>query len=86
MRPDLYNTGIQGLSGSVDKVYRTHAKLQFGGLAQDNQNVVTFDLSTISRGLGTEVSGLLGFDMLSLLDLKIDYRDGLVDFTYKPKK
>jgi hypothetical protein len=33
--------------------------------------------------LGTEVSGFLGFTMVSLPEIKIDYRDDLVDFTYK---
>jgi hypothetical protein len=28
------------------------------------------------------VSGTLGFAMLRMLDIKIDYRDGMVDFTY----
>ena len=36
--------------------------------------------------LATEVSGVLGFQMLRLLDIKIDYRDGLVDFNYDAKR
>jgi hypothetical protein len=36
--------------------------------------------------MGTEVSGFLGFGMLRVLDLKLDYRDGLVDFEYDPKR
>ena len=35
---------------------------------------------------GTEISGILGFTMLRLLEIKIDYRDGLVDFHYDPKR
>jgi hypothetical protein len=31
---------------------------------------------------GTKISGFLGFDTLHMLQLKIDYRDGLVDFVY----
>jgi hypothetical protein len=53
-------------------------------LKQDRQGLVTFSLDNISKSLGTEVSGTLGFRMLVLLDIKIDYRDGLVDFTYTP--
>jgi hypothetical protein len=45
---------------------------------------MAFDLTSISQSAGTEVSGILGFTLLHLLDLKIDYRDGLVDFEYKP--
>jgi hypothetical protein len=45
---------------------------------------VTFDMSSISKSTGTEVSGILGFAMLRILQIKIDYRDGLVDFIYNP--
>ncbi|MGA2902664.1 MAG: aspartyl protease family protein [Candidatus Korobacteraceae bacterium] len=77
------NSHIKGISGNVEKVYRaSQATLMFGHLAQKNQNMVTVDLSNISRRLGTEVSGFLGFDTLHMLQLKIDYRDGLVDFVY----
>ncbi len=79
-------THVSGLSGSVAQVYRADkATLQFGRYEQDNQDVVTFDLSNISRQTGTQVSGILGFNMLRILQLKIDYRDGLVDFIYDPK-
>jgi len=48
--------------------------------------MVAFDLSGMSDRTGTEISGILGFSMLVLLEMKIDYRDGLVDFIYDPKK
>src|ERR1019366_5798528 len=35
---------------------------------------------------GTELSGFLGFAMLRLLELKLDYRDGLVDLEYDTKR
>ncbi len=40
----------------------------------------------ISDHAGTEISGTLGFTPLRLLDIKIDYRDGLVDFGYDAKR
>ena len=46
---------------------------------------MTLDLSAVSKSTGTEVSGILGFEMLRILQVKIDYRDGLVDFVYDPK-
>jgi predicted aspartyl protease len=46
-------------------------------------NTVTFDLSTISGSEDTEISGLLGMNLLKMLEMKIDYRDGLVDFVYR---
>jgi hypothetical protein len=80
------NTHLRGLSGSVDKVYRADkAVLQFGHLRQQNQDVTTTDLTHLSDRVGTEVSGILGFDTLILLEVHIDYRDGVVDFTYSPR-
>jgi hypothetical protein len=68
-------------------VYRADkAVLQFGHLKQENQDLVAFDLTRISDHVGAEISGTLGFAMLRMLDVKIDYRDGLVDFDYDPKR
>ena len=79
-------TQVRGLSGAVANVYRADkATLEFGHYSQENQNIVTLDLSGISKSTGTEISGILGFDMLRILQVKIDYRDGLVDFLYDPK-
>jgi tetratricopeptide (TPR) repeat protein len=83
---------VRGLSGDVKNVYvADKADLKFAHFKQDRQDLITFSLDGISNSLGTEVSGLLGFRMLYLLDIKIDYRDGLVNFTYnepgtKPKR
>ena len=80
-------THVTGLSGAVARVYRADkATLQFGRYAQANQDVVTFDLATMSRAAGTQVSGILGFNMLRILQIKLDYRDGLVDFLYDPRR
>jgi len=81
--PDIQVTGV---SGSVKKVFSANkAVLTFGHLRQENQDMVAFDTTSISDSDGTEVSGFLGFTMLRLLDIKIDYRDALVDFSYDPK-
>lgn len=81
------NMRVKGLSGTVKEVYRAdNVTLTFGNFRQRNQGLVAFDLTNISNSLGTEVSGTLGFAMLRLLDIKIDYRDGLVDFTYDPNR
>jgi thioredoxin-like negative regulator of GroEL len=78
---------VRGMSGSVSQVYRAEkATLRFGRYEQQNEDVATFDISAISRQTGTEVSGILGFKMLRILQLKIDYRDGLVDFIYDPNR
>ncbi len=81
------NTNVSGLGGSVGKVYRAEkATLNFGRYEQKNEDIVTFDLSNMSRATGTQVSGILGFNMLRILQIKIDYRDGLVDFHYDPSR
>jgi hypothetical protein len=77
---------IAGLSGDVKHVYHAKVTLRFGHLQQSNVDTITLDLSKISHQTGTEISGLLGFTMLQMLDLKIDYRDGLVNLTYDPAK
>ena len=81
------DTIVHGLSGSVNKVYSADkAVLEFGRLKQENQDLLTFDLTGISDRVGTEISGTLGFGVLRMLEVKIDYRDGLVDFEYDPKR
>jgi tetratricopeptide (TPR) repeat protein len=78
---------VQGVSGAVDKVYSSdQATLRFGHFQQANLGIITLDLSSISRHTGTEVSGFLGFAMLRQLEVELDYRDGLVDFKYDPKR
>jgi hypothetical protein len=74
---------VKGLSGDVAKVYTADkVKIRFSRFQQDREDLIAFDLSNISNNAGTEVSGTLGFAMLRMLDIKIDYRDGMVDFTY----
>ena len=81
-----YGTRIRGVNGEVKKVYSTKVGLSFGHLQQPDLDVITLDLSNLSGHDGTEVSGLLGLAMLQLLQVKLDYRDGLVDLVYDPKR
>src|SRR5271167_2843817 len=53
---------------------------------QQNHDSTSFDTSSISNSVETEISGILGFSTLGLLDVNIDYRDGLVDFTFDQQK
>jgi hypothetical protein len=81
------DTIVKGLSGKVAKVYYTgDVTLVFGHFKQQRDDMVAFDLTHISNNVGTEISGSLGFAMLYLLDIKIDYRDHLVDFSYDPNR
>jgi hypothetical protein len=75
------------MSGNVDKVFSANkAVLEFGHLRQENQDMTAFDTKSMSDGVGTEVSGFLGFVLLRFLDIKIDYRNALVDFEYDAKR
>jgi hypothetical protein len=81
------DTIVKGLSGSVKKVYSADkAILQFGHLRQENQEMLAFDFTRISDNIGTEISGTLGFTLLRMLDIRIDYRDGLMDFNFDAKR
>jgi len=82
-----YRDRVNGLSGAVNQVYSSaKATLSFGHFRQSNQGIVTLDLSGVSIQTGTEISGFLGFEMLRKLEVKLDYRDGLVDFVYDRKR
>ena len=77
---------VQGLSGKVAQgLTADQLWLQFAGFRQRNLDMITFNLDRISRRTGTEISGILGFSVLVLFDLTIDYRDGLVNFDYRLK-
>ena len=81
------DTKIVGLNGEVKKVYESkELTLTFGHLRQKYEDMVTFDTKGISDAIGTEISGMLGFTVLRMLDVKVDYRDGLVDFNFDPKR
>jgi hypothetical protein len=73
------------MSGSVSNVFTTdETVLQFGRFRQPHENMITFDLHALSKDLGTEISGLIGFATLKKMTMTIDYRDGVVRFDYKP--
>ena len=59
---------LVGLSGTVNKIQRAQtATLQFSHFAQTNEYMMTVDLSRQSSDLGTELSGVFGFELLRLL-------------------
>ena len=78
---------VKGVSGTVKNVFLAgELTLQFGHLKQKNLDIVSLDTTSSSESTGAEISGLLGFAMLWLLEIKIDYRDGLVDLIYEPTR
>lgn len=78
---------VRGLSGDVKKVYSADSvELRFANLSQWNNDTLTIDLTRLSDHAGTEISGILGFKVLKLLEIKLDYRDGLIAFKYDQAK
>lgn len=78
---------VKGISGKVDNVYTANEiTLTFGHMSQKAHDVVSFDTSKISKGVGMEISGFIGAKTLNLLTIHIDYRDGLVKFDYDPNR
>jgi predicted aspartyl protease len=74
---------IHGLSGKVDKVYTGNKVIaKFANVRQEIDDIYAFDTSRLSKSVGMEISGFLGFTTLRLLTIHIDYRDGLVKFDY----
>lgn len=77
---------VRGLNGEVAKVSTSDkVVLQFGGIEQENNDLLAFDTSNISKAAGLDVSGLLGDTVLQQLTIHIDYRDGLIKFDYDPR-
>ncbi len=78
---------VRGISGETNKVYfADKATLRFARLRQPTEDVTVLDLKHLSDSTGTEVSGMIGFTTLRFLDIKIDYRDGLVFMEYQGPK
>ncbi len=78
------NVPVKGVSGAVKDVFTAdEAVLQFSRFRQIHEDIITFDVHGLSKDLGTEVSGFLGFATLRKMKLIIDYRDGLINFEYK---
>jgi Flp pilus assembly protein TadD len=74
---------IKGLSGNVAKVSSGDVVLfQFAGIRQQNNNLISYDTSRLTRYAGFEISGFLGSTILNELTISIDYRDGMIKFDY----
>jgi tetratricopeptide (TPR) repeat protein len=81
------DTTVKGLSGKVNKVYTANnVTIDFAHFRQERHDLIAFDGAQLSDSAGVEVSGMLGFQMLQLLEIRIDYRDGLIEFKYNPNR
>jgi hypothetical protein len=75
------NSRVTGMSGGVNSSFiADDVNLRFGKVHRQNQRIITVDLHSVSKNLGTEISGQIGFNTLENMRLVINYRDGLVGF------
>jgi len=78
-----FNSPMSGASGVVNSAFiADDAPLRFAKVNRSDR-ISTLDLHSVSKDLGIEVSGQIGFSAMENMKLTIDYRDGLVQFTGK---
>lgn len=79
-----FNSPVSGASGVANSAFiADDATLRFAKMNRTGERISTVDLHSVSKGLGVEISGQLGFSAMENLKLTIDYRDGLVRFVGK---
>lgn len=82
------NSGMRvyGVSGDVKDVFRAdRAIITFAGYRQKNIGLTSFNLNTSAEHHDVRIDGILGFSVLDLFRLTLDYRNGLVKFEYTRK-
>lgn len=79
-----YNLSVSGASGRVNSAFiADNATLYFAKVNRTGERISTVDLNSVSKDLGVEISGQIGFSALEGMKVIIDYRDGLVQFVGK---
>jgi tetratricopeptide (TPR) repeat protein len=77
----LFNSPVSGASGQVNSVFiADNATLHFANVQKKGERISTVDLRSVSKDLGVEISGQLGFSAMEEMKLLINYRDGMVAF------
>jgi tetratricopeptide (TPR) repeat protein len=79
-----HNMPMSGASGVVNSAFiAADATLRFAKVSRTGEHISTVDLRSVSKNLGVEISGQIGFSALEGMKMTIDYRDGLVGFIEK---
>ena len=79
-----FNSPVSGASGVANSAFiADDATLRFARMNRTGERISTVDLHSVSKGMGVEISGQIGFSAMENLKLTIDYRDGLVRFEGK---
>ena len=78
-----FNSPMSGASGVVNSAFiADDATLRFARVNRSDR-ISTLDLHSVSKDLGIEVSGQIGFSAMENMKLTINYRDGVVQFVGK---
>ena len=78
---------VSGVSGKVKKVFEADkAVIDFAGFRQTNIGLTAFNLNNSPEHQEVRMAGILGFPVLSLFRLSLDYRNGCVKFDYINKR
>jgi tetratricopeptide (TPR) repeat protein len=79
-----FNSPMSGASGVVNSAFiADDATMRFAKVSRAGERISTVDLHSVSRDLGVEISGQIGFSAMENMRVTIDYRDGLVQFVGK---
>ncbi|MGZ4879007.1 MAG: aspartyl protease family protein [Candidatus Angelobacter sp.] len=79
-----FNSPMSGASGVVNSAFiDDDATLRFARMNRSGERISTVDLHSVSKDLGIEISGQIGFSAMENMKVTIDYRDGLVRFVGK---
>ena len=74
---------VHGVSGTVKDVFEADkAELQFARFRQSNLGLTAINLNNEPWHQEVRTGGVLGFPLLTLFRLTLDYRNGLVNFDY----
>lgn len=72
---------LRGVSGQIDEVDAADdLKFRFGGFSVRCLDTLSINLKRHDDDVGMEVAGFLGFPILKLFSITLDYRNGLVKF------
>jgi hypothetical protein len=78
-----YQVEMRGLNGRVDNLSQVDdVELKFNRFKLKKQRFLVSDMTSSSHNSGIEIAGLLGIDILIVLEIRLDYRDNLIKLTY----
>jgi len=84
--PDMrsFNLPVSGASGRINSAWiADNATLHFATVRKTGEHITSVDLHSISKDLGVEVSGQIGYSTMQGMKVSINYRDGTVGFVEK---